>query len=166
MVFGYFLMLIVMTYSVELFCAVCAGFTVGFGIFNIDIPPPLDGDATSCRLGDEPLPDAPETEVVEPAPVSRWSTLSVLKWGLWALPRLIIVTYFAVLFEWIETTQGGFGIKTESVFSYHALCMSLFVVLFTTEAVLVYSSPLIPMLKTSTRWWRKCVHVNTPAPPP
>jgi Ctr copper transporter family len=35
---SYFIMLAAMTYSVEIFCMVCAGLTVGFAMFNIDLP--------------------------------------------------------------------------------------------------------------------------------
>lgn len=35
---GYFAMLAAMTYSVELFCMVCSGLTVGFAIFHLDHP--------------------------------------------------------------------------------------------------------------------------------
>jgi len=35
---SYFIMLAAMTYSVEIFCMVCAGLTVGFAVFNIDLP--------------------------------------------------------------------------------------------------------------------------------
>lgn len=33
---GYFAMLVAMTYSVELFCMICVGMTVGYGIFHAD----------------------------------------------------------------------------------------------------------------------------------
>jgi len=63
---------------------------------------------------------------------------------LWALPRIIVIVFFIVLFVWIYQAEGGIGWTEDSVFGVHALCMSLFAVFFTTEAVLVFRSPLVP----------------------
>lgn len=42
--FGYFLMLLAMTYNVELFCMVCVGLTIGYAVFNIDETPAVAGE--------------------------------------------------------------------------------------------------------------------------
>ncbi|KAF9211614.1 hypothetical protein BGZ59_007843, partial [Podila verticillata] len=42
-----------------------------------------------------------------------------------------------------DIAEGGIGFQESNLFGWHALLMSLFVVVFTQEAILAYSSPLI-----------------------
>ena len=59
------------------------------------------------------------------------------------LPRIIMIIYFITLFVWIYQAEGGLGLIDSSLFGWHALTMSLSVVFFTTEAILIYSSPML-----------------------
>jgi len=52
---SYFIMLIAMTYNVELFCMVCVGLTLGYGFFNIKAPPPESMDAC-CKHENQDSP--------------------------------------------------------------------------------------------------------------
>ena len=61
------------------------------------------------------------------------------------LPRVIYLVFFAVLFVWIYQAEGGIGWNEDTVFGVHALLMSLFVVFFTTEALLAYRAPIAPV---------------------
>ncbi len=49
---GYFLMLIAMTYSVELFAMVWVGLTVGYGVFNLQSTPDLNSTDPCCSEGE------------------------------------------------------------------------------------------------------------------
>jgi hypothetical protein len=44
LIFGYIAMLIAMTYSVELFLSMALGLTMGYAMFNLDMPPPESTD--------------------------------------------------------------------------------------------------------------------------
>ena len=59
------------------------------------------------------------------------------------LPRVVVVIFLIILFLWIYQAEGGIGFQEANLFGWHALLMSLFVVVFTQEALLAYSSPLI-----------------------
>jgi len=61
----------------------------------------------------------------------------------WLFPRILAVIFFIVLFFWIFQAEGGLGVTEDTLFGWHALCMSLFIVVFTQEAVLSFSAPLI-----------------------
>jgi len=61
----------------------------------------------------------------------------------WSISRILIIVFLSVLLVWIIQVEGGLGFTEGSVFGFHALFMSLFVVLFTQEAILAFSSPLL-----------------------
>jgi hypothetical protein len=50
-VMSYFIMLVAMTYSVELFCMVCCGLIVGYVVFNLSAPP-VDNTDPCCARAD------------------------------------------------------------------------------------------------------------------
>jgi hypothetical protein len=50
---GYFAMLIAMTYNIELFCMICIGLAVGYVMFNLNIPPPIEVDP--CCIQEIPV---------------------------------------------------------------------------------------------------------------
>lgn len=59
-VLSYFLMLVAMTYSVELFCMVCVGLTLGYGLFHADSKHATEISADACCQegnGYDRLPD-------------------------------------------------------------------------------------------------------------
>jgi len=62
---------------------------------------------------------------------------------IWISPRSLAIIYFIILFLWIFRAEGGLGAVEANLFGWHALLMSLFVVFFTQEAVLSFSSPII-----------------------
>ena len=68
------------------------------------------------------------------------------KMAMWFLPRVISMIYMIIIIVWIMECQGTFGFVFTSVFGWHALCMSLFVVVFMNEAVLTYTIPLLPQV--------------------
>lgn len=51
--------------------------------------------------------------------------------------------FFGVLFAWIYQAEGGLGTSFLHLFGLHALLMSLFVVMFTQESLLVFAAPLL-----------------------
>jgi len=61
----------------------------------------------------------------------------------WSISRLLVLVFLVVLIAWIVQVEGSFGFKDASVFGWHALFMALFVVVFTQEALLSFSSPLL-----------------------
>jgi hypothetical protein len=63
--------------------------------------------------------------------------------AFWAFPRLVAVCFFGVLFAWVYQAEGGLGTLFLHVFGLHALLMSLFVLVFTQESILVFSAPLL-----------------------
>ncbi len=57
---GYFLMLVAMTYSVELFCMVLLGLSAGYALFNLQLLPDVESTDPCCSGGDfdaEPASD-------------------------------------------------------------------------------------------------------------
>jgi len=71
------------------------------------------------------------------------SEVNPLQFLLYILPRFASVIYFIILFLWIYRAEGGFGFTEASVFGWHALLMSIFVVFFTQEAILSYYASLL-----------------------
>ncbi|KAF9996815.1 hypothetical protein BGZ79_009471 [Entomortierella chlamydospora] len=134
------LMLIVMTFNASLLFSAVAGSFIGFLFFGRN---GLDDD---CGCGDisqtedisqaeditQAEDDVPSGNSSMPYPVAR----SIL-------PRIVGVAFLVILFLWIYQAEGGIGFQEATVFGWHALFMSLFVVVFTQEALLAYSSPLI-----------------------
>ena len=74
-----------------------------------------------------------------------------------AMPRLMMVVFFVLLFLWIlggpaslgGFSEGGFGWTEATVFGWHALLLSFFAVLFNTESILVFRNPILPL---GTNW--------------
>jgi len=80
----------------------------------------------------------------------------------WFLPRILAVIFFIVLFLWIFRAEGGLGFEDSNLFGWHALLMGLFIVVFTQEAVLSFSSPLISSpfgKKRTSHGWQRNFHV-------
>lgn len=76
------------------------------------------------------------------------------RWFLWFLPRATSLVYLVVLLVWIVQAEGSFGYAEASVFGWHPLLMSFFVVMFTNEALLTYKSPLLPQLSNNRAYLR------------
>jgi len=79
---------------------------------------------------------------------------------LWALPRIVSFIFFVLLFVWIYQAEGKIGWDEDSVFGAHALSMFLFVVLFTTEAILVFRAPLIPHRIMQSKYFHLLCHLG------
>lgn len=58
-------------------------------------------------------------------------------------PRIITLIFFIILFLWIYGAEGGIGITENSIFGWHALLMSIAVLICMQEAILMISSPLM-----------------------
>jgi Ctr copper transporter family len=70
-------------------------------------------------------------------------------WGKlssWLAPRIISLILLIVTIVWVYQAEGTFGFQSSSVFGWHALCMILFVGVFSNEALLTYTVPLFPQL--------------------
>jgi len=93
--------------------------------------------ASTIELIDEQSPNT-DTHVEE---ITASRILNIFGW---IFPRLLVIIFFVILFLWIYQAEGGIGFNESTVFGWHALLMSLFVVVFTQEAVLSFSAPLIP----------------------
>ena len=52
-ILSYFIMLVTMTYSIELFCMVCAGLICGQALFNLDLPPSHSTEACCAEIPDD-----------------------------------------------------------------------------------------------------------------
>lgn len=63
-------------------------------------------------------------------------------WLIAVMPRVLAVIYMVLLFFWIYRAEGGLGFVESNLFGYHALLMSLFVVIFTQESLLAWSAPI------------------------
>jgi len=67
------------------------------------------------------------------------------------LPRAITFVFLIILFLWIYQAEGGLGNPEASIFGWHALLMSFFIIVFTQEGVMAYSSPIIgPFVRNRT----------------
>jgi len=124
---GWVLMLVVMTFNASLLFAAVAGSFIGFLCFGKKGHNDCGGDSVSQINAEAEL---------KPSDTSYAFARSVL-------PRVVVVIFFIVLFLWIYQAEGGIGFQEATVFGWHALLMSLFIVVFTQEALLAYSSPLI-----------------------
>ena len=108
---------------------------------------PAGGQESTWRAG-------ADDEEVGPAPFSSSAAAAAFGTGLstaarlalqWT-PRVLSATFIAVLIAWVSKVEGGFGLKNKvSIFGWHALCMGLFVAVFTNEAVLTFVAPLAPL---------------------
>lgn len=139
---GWVLMLVVMTFNASLLFAAVAGSFIGllcFGKNGRDYCGSRDTAQTDADI-------APET-----SRTPHFLARSIL-------PRLVVVIFLIVLFLWIYQAEGGIGFQESNLFGWHALLMSLFVVVFTQEAILAYSSPLIGFF-TKNRTIIKYYHV-------
>ncbi|KAF9371535.1 hypothetical protein CPC16_003005, partial [Podila verticillata] len=124
---GWVLMLVVMTFNASLLFAAVAGSFIGFLCFG-------KNGREYCGGRDTTQTDA--DIVPETSRTPHFLARSIL-------PRLVVVIFLIVLFLWIYQAEGGIGFQESNLFGWHALLMSLFVVVFTQEAILAYSSPLI-----------------------
>jgi hypothetical protein len=68
---------------------------------------------------------------------------SYLKTIKWVMPRLLAIIFFIILFLWIYQAEGGIGSSENNLFGLHALLMAFFIVVFTQEALLTFSAPLL-----------------------
>jgi len=95
--------------------------------------------------------DVPLTEAGsrQASKVAKARENSEIPWiVLWASPRVISFIFFVILFLWIYQAEGGIGFTFLTVFGWHALLMSIFVVILTQEAILTFSS--VPLLGAYT----------------
>ena len=77
--------------------------------------------------------------------MSDAQTVSPMTWPellRWGFPRAVTIAFFAILMMWIYRAEGGMGLHFTSVFGLHAFFMSLFVLVFMQEGLLVFSAPL------------------------
>ena len=80
---------------------------------------------------------------------STWAKLSS-----WLAPRIISLILLIVTIVWVYQAEGTFGFESNSVFGWHALCMILFVGVFSNEALLTYTVPLFPQLAYNRKYLR------------
>lgn len=78
-----------------------------------------------------------------------WTKLSS-----WLAPRIISLILLIVTIVWVYQAEGTFGFQSTSVFGWHALCMILFVAVFSNEALLTYTVPLFPQLVYNRKYLR------------
>ncbi|KAI8605925.1 eukaryotic cytochrome b561-domain-containing protein [Dissophora ornata] len=140
---GWVLMLIVMTFNASLLFAAVAGSFIGFLFFGKKELRDDYGCSDTSKTDADTLSENSGTPYF---------------FGRLILPRLIVVVFLIVLFLWIYQAEGGIGFQEATLFGWHALLMSLFVVVFTQEALLAYSSPLIGFF-TKNRTTIKYYHV-------
>lgn len=55
------------------------------------------------------------------------------------------LVFLVILLVWILESQGGLSFDGSSAFGFHALLMSLLVVVFMQEAILIFKVPLLPL---------------------
>eukprot|EP01035_Chromulina_nebulosa_P022251 gene22251-28822_t len=155
------LMLVAMTFNPSLFLALFVGYWVGdmmFCDYRLDLsmrivkPTYSNGGLVGSLIRWALCVPLSHQEFIRSSLYNKESTMTVDKasyhnnWTLWLLPRLSSLIYLVILLVWIIQVEGGFGYVEDSVFGWHALLMSFFVVLFTNEALLTYRAPLLPQL--------------------
>ena len=90
------------------------------------------------------------------------SSSKIVLFFSWIFPRFFAVIFFIILFLWIFRAEGGIGFTESNLFGWHALLMSLFIVIFTQEAILSFSAPLIsPSNRTTSKFSMYVVCVCT-----
>ena len=152
-----FLMLVAMTFNSSLFLALFVGYAIGeYTIcdFELDISMKVKNDLTGnngritnlIRLLLLSTFENPVTLISHHMKPSNLLNTDKLNGILWLLPRLISCIFLIVLIYWIKKVEGGFGYEEVSVFGWHALFMSLFIVMCTNEAILTYTAPLLPQI--------------------
>lgn len=75
-------------------------------------------------------------------------------WVVAVMPRAFAVLFMVLLFVWIYRAEGGLGFVESNLFGFHALLMSLFVVVFMQEALLAWSVPVF-----NSKSHKKAYHV-------
>jgi hypothetical protein len=75
-------------------------------------------------------------------------------WLVGLLPRVLAFIFIVLLFLWIYRAEGGLGFVESNLFGFHALLMSLFVVIFMQESLLAWSAPIF-----TSHAHRKTFHV-------
>jgi hypothetical protein len=66
---------------------------------------------------------------------------NMITYFLKIMPRIISLVFLVVLLVWIVEVQGSFACSGDGLFGWHALLLSLLVVMFSNEALLVYKAP-------------------------
>ena len=132
MVTAYFCMLLAMTYEATLFSLVIVGFLVGHFAYlhhkhaqkKIS---PVTGNLSERR-----------ESAASPVWISLWHRV------VWLCPRACWLVLLVVVLVWDEQVEGAFGREAGNLFSWHALCMTLAGPVFMSEAILLFTSPVIP----------------------
>lgn len=86
LVFSYFLMLVAMTYNIELFCAVCAGLSVGYCAWLLDMPAPLTLDPC-CSAENDVHQDDVKTKLLSSSTHS--GSVGVVRWECFPLSLVV-----------------------------------------------------------------------------
>ena len=145
MVTAYFCMLLVMLYENTLFSFIILGLVVGHFIHIIDSDTAKRSDATT-----DSAPVA-EASLGAPSPASLGDACGTpLRWMLqtllWVLPRACWLVFLIIILVWDEKVEGAFGRDATNLFSWHALCMTLAFPVLLSEAILLFSAPLLQPL--------------------
>jgi hypothetical protein len=153
----YILMLVVMTGQVGLFFAVVVGHTLGSFLFG-----PMNLWQKFNNVIDDDI-------LIDGSTLNEKNLLTSSYFGfypsipLFILPRITNGVYFVVLFTWIYNAEGGIGFGESNLFGFHALLMSFFVMLFMSESILSFHSPLFGpiawLLGNEKKIWRKIIHI-------
>jgi len=75
--------------------------------------------------------------------VSKEQQARTKHWLVALMPRVLAVIFMVLLFFWIYRAEGGLGFVESNLFGFHALLMSLFIVIFMQEALLTWSVPIL-----------------------
>jgi hypothetical protein len=67
------------------------------------------------------------------------------------LPRVVTLIYFAILFAWIFMGEGGLNFEFDGMFGWHALCMSIFILVFMQEAIFGQVAPCACIVRYKTK---------------
>lgn len=101
---------------------------------------------SSLELGDG---TSSPSEPSQNEPAFSSTLVETLKIIVAIFPRAMVVTYFVLLLLWTIQVEGSYGFDYASTFSWHALLMSMFGVLFMSETVIAFVSPLVIPLKNN-----------------
>jgi hypothetical protein len=180
---GLFLMLVAMAMNPALFLALFVGYWAGEQLlcdFNIDLtmhktkPLYANGGLVGSLLRFAFCLPAAQIPLVRSAlyaplstsetekPVETFAQNSLLKSLLWYTPRVLSLIYLIVMLVWVVEAEGGFGYTATTVFGWHPLLMSFFVVMFTNEAILTYKAPLLVQMvndRTVLRFYHSMCHL-------
>jgi len=118
---------------------------------------PLQKVSSSAQLTPEKIVES-DGDSIKPShpPLISLRTFNMV------FPRVVVVIFLIILVMWIYQAEGGLGFEEATVFGWHALLMSLFVVVFTQEGVMAYSAPFLdPFTRNRTiiRYFHISCHV-------